>query len=82
VSFTEHIDVTVRRALAMLEFVKKLSCEFSNPYTLKTLCVSLVLKDASCVWRPFYMAHTSIEFSSIRGQMRVDSSRDTGRKTC
>jgi hypothetical protein len=40
--------------------VKRLSCEFRDPYTLKTLYVSLVrpkLEYASCVWRPFYGAH-------------------------
>jgi hypothetical protein len=40
VSFTGHIDVTVGRALTMLGFVKRLSCELSGPYTLKTLYVS------------------------------------------
>jgi hypothetical protein len=39
VSFTEHIDVTVGRALAMLGFVKKLSREFRDLYTFKTLYV-------------------------------------------
>jgi hypothetical protein len=41
-SFTGHIDVTVRRALVMLMFVKRLSCEFRDPYTLKTFYVSVV----------------------------------------
>jgi hypothetical protein len=37
VSFTGHIDVTVGMVLALLWlFVKKLSCEFRDPYTLKT----------------------------------------------
>jgi hypothetical protein len=60
VSFIAHIDVTVGRASAMLGFVKRLSCEFEDPYTLKTLYVSLVrlkLEYTSCVWRPFYGAH-------------------------
>jgi hypothetical protein len=60
VSSTGHIDVLVGRALAMLGFVNKLSCEFRDPYTLKALYVSLVrpkLEYASCVWRPFYGAH-------------------------
>jgi hypothetical protein len=35
-SFTGHIDVTVGRALEMLEFVKRLSCEFRDPYTLNS----------------------------------------------
>jgi hypothetical protein len=59
-SFTGHIDVTVGKALAMLGFVKRLSCELRDPYTLKTLYVSVVrpkLEYASCVWRPFYGAH-------------------------
>jgi hypothetical protein len=38
VSFTENTDVTVGRALAMLGFVKRLSCEFRDPYTLDPLC--------------------------------------------
>jgi hypothetical protein len=53
-------DVTVGKALEMLGFVKRLSCEFRDPYTLKTLYVSLVhpkLEYTSCVWRPFYGAH-------------------------
>jgi hypothetical protein len=105
-SYTGHVDVTVGRALAMLRFVKRLSCEFRDPYTLKTIYVSFVhpkLEYASYVWRPFYGAHIDrikrlqkklvsyalrglgwmdmFRSSSIRGQMRVDSSRDTGRKT-
>jgi hypothetical protein len=57
-SFTGHIDVTVGKALAMLGFVKRLPCEFLDPYNLKTLYISLVhrkLEYASCV--PFYGAH-------------------------
>jgi hypothetical protein len=60
VSFTGHIDVTVGRVLAILGYVKRLSCEFRDPYTLRTLYVSLVrpkLEYASCVWQPFYGAH-------------------------
>jgi hypothetical protein len=60
VSFTGHIDVTVGRTLAMLEFLKRLYCKFRDPYTLKTLYVSLVrpkLEYASCVWWPFYGAY-------------------------
>jgi hypothetical protein len=66
VSFTEHIDVTVGRVLAMLGFVKRLLCEFRDPYTLKTIYVSLVcpkLEYTSCVWRLVYGAHIDrIEF--------------------
>jgi hypothetical protein len=54
-SFSRYI--AVGKVLAMLGFVKRLSGEFRDPYTLRTLYVSLVgpkLEYASCVWRPFY----------------------------
>jgi hypothetical protein len=56
VYFTGHTDVTVGRALPMLGFVKMLSCEFRDPYTLKAL-VRPKLEYASCVYRPFYGTH-------------------------
>jgi hypothetical protein len=50
-----NVDVTVERALAMLEFVKRLSCEFRDLYTLKTLYVSLVRPN----WRPLSVCRRS-----------------------
>jgi hypothetical protein len=41
-SFSKHIDVTVGKALAMLGSVKRLSGEFRDPYSLRTLYGSLV----------------------------------------
>jgi hypothetical protein len=41
----------------MLGFIRRLSFEFRDPYTLKSFYTSLVrskLEYASCVWRPFY----------------------------
>jgi hypothetical protein len=54
----------VGRALAMLGFVKRLSCELKDPYTLKTLYVYRApkLEYASCVCG-LSMTHTSIELS-------------------
>jgi hypothetical protein len=57
--FSRHIDVTVRKALPMLGFVKKFSGEFRDSYILRTLNLSHVcpkLEHASCVWWPFYDA--------------------------
>jgi hypothetical protein len=54
-SFSEHVNVMV--AFAMLGFIRRLSLEFRDPYTLKSLYMSLVhpkLEYASCVWNPFY----------------------------
>jgi hypothetical protein len=56
-TLSEHVDVMVTKAFAMLGFIRRLSLEFRDPYTLKSLYTSLVLpklKYASCVWNPFY----------------------------
>jgi hypothetical protein len=47
----------VAKTFAMLGFVRRLSLEFKDPYTLKSLYTSVVhpkLEYASCVWNPFY----------------------------
>jgi hypothetical protein len=44
----------------MLGFIRRVSGEFKDPYTLKALYMSLVrlkLEYASCVWAPFYDVH-------------------------
>jgi hypothetical protein len=51
------VDVMVAKAIAILIFIRRLSFEFRDPYTLKSLYTSLVrpkLEYASCVWSPFY----------------------------
>jgi hypothetical protein len=58
-NFSEHIDVMLGKDFAMLVFcdIRRLSFEFKNPYTLRSLYVSFVrpkLEYASCVWSPFY----------------------------
>jgi hypothetical protein len=47
----------VGKAFAMLGFIRRLSFEFRDPYTLESLYMSLVrpmLEYASCVCSPFY----------------------------
>jgi hypothetical protein len=49
----------VGKAFAMQGFIRRLSFEFRNTYTLRSLYTSLVrpkLEYASCVWSPFYDA--------------------------
>jgi hypothetical protein len=51
------VDTMVAKAIAMLGFIRRLSMEFRDPYTLKSLYMSLVrpkLEYASCVWNLFY----------------------------
>jgi hypothetical protein len=68
--FTGNIDITVGRALAMLGFVKRLACEFRDPYTLKTrpcmfpLCTRNLNTPVVC--DGLSMTHTSIELSVRR----------------
>jgi hypothetical protein len=55
-TFSEHVDVRVAKAFAMLGFIRRLSLEFRDPYTLKSLYTSLVrpkLDYASFVWNLF-----------------------------
>jgi hypothetical protein len=56
-NFSEHIDVMVGTAFAMLGFIRGMSFEFRDPYTLTSPYTSLVrpkLEYASCVWSSFY----------------------------
>jgi hypothetical protein len=41
-TFSEHLDVMVVKAFAMLGLIRRLSLEFRDPYTLKSLYTSLV----------------------------------------
>jgi hypothetical protein len=52
ITFSEHVDAMVAKAFAMLGFIRRLSLEFRDPYTLKSLYMSLVRP--SCMWNPFY----------------------------
>jgi hypothetical protein len=55
-TFSEHVNVMVAKAFAMLGYIKRLLLKFRDPYTLKSLNTSLVrpkLENASCVWNPF-----------------------------
>jgi hypothetical protein len=59
-NFSEHVDVMVGKAFAMLGFIRRLSFELRDPYTLTSLYTSLVLPKleyASCVWNIFYEIH-------------------------
>jgi hypothetical protein len=50
-----HIEAIISRSLRMMGFIKRISREFHNPYTHKTLYTSLVrpnLDHATCVWSP------------------------------
>jgi hypothetical protein len=54
------VDVIVGKAFAMLGLIRRLSFEFRDSHTLKSLYTSLVrpkLEYASCVWSPFYNVH-------------------------
>jgi hypothetical protein len=61
-TFKNHLDATIAKGLAMLGFIKRLSKEFQDPYTLKSLYMSLVrsrLEYVCCVWQPVYAVHVA-----------------------
>lgn len=60
-NFNSHIDYIASKSYSMLGFVKRLTKEFTDPYTLKTLYCSYVrsqLEHGSVIWNPCYDVHS------------------------
>jgi hypothetical protein len=62
----------------MLGFIKRISKEFNDYYTLKTLFVSLVIPNleyASSVWSPYQACHSEkferIQHNFVRYELRM-----------
>ena len=59
-SFHDHIDANISKSMAMLGFLKRNSSEFLDPYTLRSLYVSLVrshLEHCAILWNPVHSSH-------------------------
>lgn len=59
-SFTEHINMVIKKANKMVGFISRMSKDFRNTQTIKILYNSLVrshLEYASAVWNPVYDVH-------------------------
>ena len=59
-NFNNHINTTTSKARSSLGFVKRWCKEFNDPFTTKTLFVSLVrpvLEFGGVIWTPFYESH-------------------------
>jgi hypothetical protein len=76
-TFVNHIESIVSKSARMLGFIKRISREFSDPYTYKTLYVAFVrpgLEYASCVWSPHQEVHSArierIQHNFIRFALR------------
>jgi hypothetical protein len=53
--FLPHIEANISKSSRMLGFIKRISRDFRNPYTHRTLDISLVrpnLEHPACVWSP------------------------------
>jgi hypothetical protein len=60
-SILSHFETIISKSSRMLGFTKRISREFQNRNTLKTLYTSLVnpnLEHASCVWSPHQSVHS------------------------
>jgi hypothetical protein len=79
-SFAEHVDIEVGKALEMQGFVKRVSRKFRDSYSFKTFYLSLVLlklEYVRCLWRPFYNVHVReslLDILPVRRQMSSDLS--------
>jgi hypothetical protein len=61
-TFVGRIETIVSKSASMLGFIKRISREFNDPYTYKTLYVAFVrpgLEYASCVWSPHQEVHST-----------------------
>jgi hypothetical protein len=54
-NFSEHVDVMVGKAFVMLRLIRRLSFEFRDPYTLKSLYTSKVGVRQPAVYRAHSM---------------------------
>jgi hypothetical protein len=75
--FVDHIGSIVSKSARILGFIKRISRDFSDPYTYKTLYVAFVrpgLEYASCVWSPHQEVHSArierIQHNFIRFALR------------
>ena len=55
-TFRDHIDAIISKAMPMLGFLKGNSAEFSDPYTLGSL-VRPHLEYCAILWNPVYSSH-------------------------
>jgi Reverse transcriptase (RNA-dependent DNA polymerase) len=77
-TFNNHIETIITKSARMLGFIKRISKEFKDYYTLKTLFVSLVrpnLEYASSVWSPHQACHSErierIQHKFLRFALRM-----------
>lgn len=79
-TFIEHYNTMVFKATNMLNFIKRFSYNFKDPYTLKTLFIAYVrsiLEYCSVVWSPHIKTHeTRIE--SVQKQFLLFALRKLG----
>ena len=62
-NFINHINTTISKAKSSLGFVKRWFKEFNDPFTTKTLFISLVrpVLEFSCVmWTPYYESYYAL----------------------
>ena len=55
-TFTDHYNTIIHKANNMLGFIKRFSYNFQDPYTLKTLYIT-ILEYCSVVWSPYQALH-------------------------
>ena len=79
-SFVEHYNTIILKATNMLNFIKRFSYNFQDPYTLKTLFIAYVrsiLEYCSVVWSPHIKTHEN-RIESVQKQFILFALRKLG----
>jgi hypothetical protein len=53
-TLSEHVEVMVAKAFAMLGFIRSLSLEFGDPYTLKSLYTKINELNVFCFYFDYF----------------------------
>lgn len=79
-TFTEHYNTIIYKAKNMLNFIKRFSYNFQDPYTLKTLYIAYVrsiMEYCSIVWSPYQATHIE-RLESVQKQFVLFALRKLG----
>ena len=71
-NFKEHVSYILSKSLRLLGFIKRNSSDFRNPFTLKTLYISLVRPhlEYCCIWNPLYIITQILKLKTYKKTLR------------
>ena len=79
-TFSDHYNTIIHKARNTLNFIKRFSYNFQDPYTLKTLYIAYVrsiLEYCSIIWSPYQVTHID-RIESVQKQFVLFALRKLG----